>query len=54
MVLTVAHRLATIMDHDRIAVLDDGWVAEFGTPVELLGVAPTKPSKEDRGGVEGA
>ena len=52
-VLTVAHRLATIMDYDLIAVLDDGRVAEFGTPAELLGLAPAEPSKEDGGGVEG-
>ncbi|KAK2566746.1 Multidrug resistance-associated protein 1 [Acropora cervicornis] len=35
-VLTVAHRLITIMDYDRIMVLRDGSVAEFGSPSELL------------------
>ncbi|KAH9475153.1 ATP-binding cassette transporter abc4 [Psilocybe cubensis] len=36
-VITVAHRLQTIMDSDRIIVLDNGQMAEFGKPKELLG-----------------
>nr|CCA18266.1 MultidrugResistance like protein 1 putative [Albugo laibachii Nc14] len=36
--LTVAHRLNTIMDADRILVLDKGKVAEYGPPNELLGL----------------
>ncbi|KAJ2755982.1 Multidrug resistance-associated protein 1 [Coemansia pectinata] len=35
-VLTIAHRLETIMNSDRIVVMDKGTVAEIGTPQELL------------------
>ncbi|KAI0633977.1 P-loop containing nucleoside triphosphate hydrolase protein [Trametes polyzona] len=35
-VLTVAHRLQTIMDADKIMVLDAGCLVEFGRPRELL------------------
>eukprot|EP00003_Mantamonas_plastica_P005852 TRINITY_DN1477_c0_g1_i3.p1 TRINITY_DN1477_c0_g1~~TRINITY_DN1477_c0_g1_i3.p1 ORF type:complete len:1396 (-),score=534.50 TRINITY_DN1477_c0_g1_i3:135-3824(-) len=35
-VVTIAHRLNTIMDNDRILVMDDGNAAEFASPTELL------------------
>ncbi|XP_063952974.1 ATP-binding cassette sub-family C member 9-like [Lytechinus pictus] len=35
-VLTIAHRVATIMDADRILVLADGVIEEYGTPEALL------------------
>ena len=34
--LVIAHRLSTIGDFDKILVMDDGRVAEFGTPRELM------------------
>ena len=35
-VLTIAHRIQTIVDSDRVLILRDGRVAEFGRPAELL------------------
>ncbi|SPO06956.1 probable YBT1 - Vacuolar, `full-size` ABC protein transporting bile acids [Cephalotrichum gorgonifer] len=35
-IITIAHRLQTIVDYDRVLVLDKGRVVEFGHPYELL------------------
>ena len=34
--LIIAHRLSTVMKADRVAVLHEGTVAEYGSPAELL------------------
>ena len=44
-VLTIAHRLNTVMDSDRILVMDGGSVVEFDTPSSLL----EKPTSVFRG-----
>jgi ABC-type multidrug transport system fused ATPase/permease subunit len=39
-IIAVAHHLETLMDFDRIVVLDAGILVECGSPAELL----SKPS----------
>ncbi|KAF9326067.1 Multidrug resistance-associated protein 1 [Podila minutissima] len=35
-ILTIAHRIKTVMDSDKILVLEKGWVQEYDSPSELL------------------
>ena len=35
-VITIAHRLNSVLDADKILVLDDGQLVELGTPKELM------------------
>ena len=35
-VLTIAHRINTIMDYDQVLMLDKGSVLEYAPPLELL------------------
>ena len=35
-IISIAHRISTVADFDKIAVIEDGSVVEFGPPAELL------------------
>ncbi|KAJ3333133.1 hypothetical protein HDU76_011210 [Blyttiomyces sp. JEL0837] len=41
-VLTIAHRLKTVVDYDRVIVLDQGKIVENGSPLELIEKSPVK------------
>ena len=34
--ITITHRLQTILDYDKVLVMDKGEVLQFGHPFELL------------------
>ncbi|KAF4588529.1 hypothetical protein EYR40_010081 [Pleurotus pulmonarius] len=36
LLLTIAHRLRTVIDYDRLIILDKGKIAEFDTPFNLI------------------
>ncbi|KAI1460349.1 abc transporter [Annulohypoxylon moriforme] len=36
-IITIAHRLRTVIDYDQIIVMDEGKVLETGSPAELIG-----------------
>jgi ABC-type multidrug transport system fused ATPase/permease subunit len=36
-VITIAHRLNTVIAYDKILVLEEGKIKDFGTPKEMLG-----------------
>lgn len=35
-IITIAHRIPTVIDCDRVLVIDDGWAKEFERPAALL------------------
>ncbi|XP_057956916.1 ABC transporter C family member 4-like [Malania oleifera] len=35
-IISIAHRIPTVMDCDRVLVIDDGWAKEFDKPSHLL------------------
>lgn len=35
-VLTIAHRVQTIIDSDRVLVMENGHIVEFDTPARLI------------------
>jgi ATP-binding cassette subfamily C (CFTR/MRP) protein 4 len=43
-VITIAHRIETIIDYDFVLVLDDGRIMEYDTPFNLLNKSNEDPS----------
>lgn len=41
-ILTIAHRLETIQDYDKVVIMDNGSAIEQGTPSELLSRSDSK------------
>ena len=35
-IITIAHRLNTVLDYDRVLVLKDGVIAELDSPKQLM------------------
>jgi ABC-type multidrug transport system fused ATPase/permease subunit len=52
--VVIAHRLATIRNADRIAVLEDGAVSQIGTHAELLAEGGTYSRLVEMQQLEGA
>ena len=48
-VLIVAHRLATVIDADRILVMSEGRAAEYDHPFRLLTIDPDSEVAQDDG-----
>lgn len=42
-IITIAHRLNTIIEYDEIMVLEQGQIVEKGTPFDLISKDPANP-----------
>lgn len=51
-VIAVSHRLDTIMDFDRVVVMDTGQIVEIGNPVVLAGMADSRFGELTRAAME--
>ena len=48
--IVIAHRLSSVADFDRVLVLENGEVGEFGTPRELMGCGEDRSTGGGKGG----